>query len=118
MDKQEAKYTLGPWQAAENGFSVYASDPHFVVANTLMPDSMLIGPKQEIDAIRDTQRANAHLLAASPLMLEVLKEIQFSPDCPSCGSPRPTRTLDFIDGSAHDKNCKLDIAIKAALNLD
>jgi len=115
MNEQEAKHTPGPWQVAENGFSVYASDPHFVVANTLTPDSMLIGQQEELDAIRSTQRANAHLLAASILMLEALQEAQWTAEriehdsCPCCFEWR-----EF----GHKPTCKLDAATKAALNLD
>ncbi len=116
MNEQEAKYTPGPWKVAENGFSVYASDPHFVVASTLTPDSMLIGQQEELDAVRGTQRANAHLLAASILMLEALQRLEWSwhdegdARCPYCWAYRDTKQ--------HKHGCVLDVSIKAALNLD
>lgn len=116
MNEQKPKHTPGPWQVAENGFGVYASDPHFVVANTWTTYGMLISQQEELDAIQGTQRANAHLLAASLLMLEALREVEWVLDeeygvkfCPSCQEWRNHR---------HKDDCKLDAAIKAALNLD
>lgn len=114
MTQEGTKHTPGPWQVAENGFSVYASDPHFVVANTLTPDSRLIGQQEELDAIRGTQRANAHILAASILMLEVLQEVEWVYGAPLMICP----VCEVMQRQGHDTDCKLDIAIKAALNLD
>jgi len=107
MDKQEAKYTPGPWSARAGDLN---SDPRWWIFVNGDPLNTICLTSQ------DNDEANAHLLAASPLMLEVLQEIEWVEDeeywkkfCPSCQE---------FQSYGHKDDCKLAAAIKAALNLD
>jgi len=114
MTEQVAKYTPGPWKATPNSDISWQG-------MTIEAENAWMGLIAEVLGGHGKPRetANAHLLAASPLMLEVLQGIEWQLtyhheepgtfDCPECGSEKE---------EGHDSTCKLNIAIKAALNLD
>jgi len=108
MTEQETKHTLGPWEWDDE----YGDNWRVNEASTGNALAVVLGTA---DNLQPGQReANAHLIAAAPLMLEALQEVEYLrqggdyiPACPACGRAKH-------DCRGHKDDCKLNAAIKTA----
>jgi len=115
MDKQETKHTQGPWRVEET-----IGAPMVVAGERSSAEERRISTYREIAQVRyylgsedvSLVEANAKLIAAAPLMLKRLQEMEWSASqeyiefCVACGRRK---------SSGHARNCKTAAAIKEAL---
>jgi len=115
MNKQQPKHTLGPWRVEETGGA-----PMVVAGERGSVKERRTSTYREIAQVRyyfgsedvSLAEANAGLIAAAPLMLKRLQEMEWSASqeyiefCVACGRRK---------SSGHARNCKTAAVIKEAL---